>query len=217
LLGFSSITARGFDVAQVQVCAARRNAQDLNGLPGLNLAFEVGDLEGRLPETDASVDIALCLYSVLSHLPVTSLPKVATEIARVTKGHFIATVRSIGSNPTVFIDSIETARHFELDHRRDRCEIEFRDGRRMTLRFHLFAASELQRGFANQFEIEDLCGLDIFHSRFSPDHRWNPVSSEFDPRFSNLLAQLEARYARNPCFMERATHLMLVAHPRGAA
>jgi SAM-dependent methyltransferase len=217
LLGFSSITARGCDVAQVQVCAARRNARDLYGLLGLDLTFEVGNLEGRLPEADASVDITLCLYRVLSHLPVTSLPKVATEIARVTKGHFIATVRSTGSISTVFIDSIDRARHFELDHRLDRCEIEFCDGRHMTLRFHLFAVSELLRGFAGQFEVEDLCGIDIFHSRFSPDHRWNPVSSEFDPQFSNLLAQLEARYARNPCFMERATHLMLVAHTRRVA
>ena len=87
----------------------------------------------------------------------------------------------------------------------------------MTLRFHLFAVSELLRGFAGQFEVEDRCDIDIFHSRFSPDHRWNPVSSEFDPQFSNLLAQLEARYARNPCFVERATHLMMVAHPREVA
>jgi hypothetical protein len=43
------------------------------------------------------------------------------------------------------------------------------DGRRMALRFHLFTADELLRCFAEQFAVEDLCGLDIFHSRFSPD------------------------------------------------
>ena len=112
-LGFSSITARGFDVAQAQIHVARRMAHDLAGLPGVNLHFEVADLTGRLPEVDASIDMTLCLYSVLSHLPVDSLPTVAAEIARVTRGHFITTVRSIGSPPTIFVDSIENARRFQ--------------------------------------------------------------------------------------------------------
>jgi len=159
------------------------------------------------------VDITLCLYSVLSHLPVTKLPRVATEIARVTKGHFVTTVRSTGSPPTAFVDSIEAARRFEMDHDLDRCEIEFHDGRRMALRFHLFTADELRSCFAEQFEIEDLCGLDIFHGRFSPDARWHPAAIGADPRFSNLLAQLEARWMHNSSFMARATHLMLVGLP----
>jgi hypothetical protein len=196
---------------------ARRNARDLQGVPGLNLRFDVADLEDRLPEVDASVDITLCLYSVLSHLPITALSHVAAEIARVTNGYFVTTVRSIGSTPTVLIDSIEMAQSFELDHDHDRCEIEFYDGRRITLRFHLYTAEELQRGFAKQFEIKDLCGLDIFHGRFNPDRRWNPASCGIDPRLSNLLIQLEEKYARNPSFMERATHLMLVGRRRQAS
>jgi hypothetical protein len=78
-------------------------AHDLAELPGVALTFEVADLTGRLPEVDASMDMTLCLYSVLSHLPVDNQPKVAAEIARVSKGHFIATVRSIGSPPTIFL------------------------------------------------------------------------------------------------------------------
>ena len=77
--GFSKITARGFDVALAQIQAARRLARDLARLPGVNLAFDVADLLDRLPEPDASVDITLCLYSVLSHLPISELPKVAAE------------------------------------------------------------------------------------------------------------------------------------------
>jgi hypothetical protein len=53
---------------------------------------------------------------VLSHLPTAILLRVAAEIARVTRGHLIATVRAIGSTPTIFIDSIDKARHFKLDH-----------------------------------------------------------------------------------------------------
>jgi hypothetical protein len=91
--------------------------------------LEVADLTGELPEADASVDLTLCLYSVLSHLPVTSLPKFSAEVARVTSGHFIATVRSVGSTPTISVDSIEKARHFKRDNSRDRCEVELCDGR----------------------------------------------------------------------------------------
>src|SRR5262249_58132480 len=113
-LGFTKISARGFDVAVTQIRAAKRLARDLAEIPGVCLRFEVADLLDRLPEPDASIDITLCLYSVLSHLPVSDLPQVASEFARVSSGHFITTVRSIGSTPTVFVDSIEVARHFNL-------------------------------------------------------------------------------------------------------
>ena len=72
-------TARGFDVARVQVQRARLLARDLSGISGVNITFEVADFTGELPEADASVDLTLCLYSVLSHLPVASLPKISAE------------------------------------------------------------------------------------------------------------------------------------------
>ena len=217
LLGFSRITARGFDVAETQIQTARRTAQDLAGLSGVKLTFDVADLTDRLPETDASVDMTLCLYSVLSHLPVNSLPKVSAELARVTGGHFITTVRSIGSTPTIFVDSIETARHFKLDHSLDRCEVELANGRRVALSFHLFTALELQNCFARHFDIEDVCGLDIFHSRFIPDGRWNPASLPVNQRLSCHLEQLEEIYTRDLAFMDRATHLLLIGRCRQAS
>jgi SAM-dependent methyltransferase len=213
-LGFTTIAARGFDVAEVQIQAARLMARDIAGLPGVDLTFDVADLTDPLPEADASVDITLCLYSVLSHLPVASLPKVSAEMARVTRGHFVTTVRSVGSAPTVFVDSIEKARHFQHDHARDQCKIELYDGRRFTVRFHLFGACELRSCFANRFAIEDLRGLDLFHSRFAPDPRWNPASLPIDRPFRDYLARLEDAYSRTPGFMERATHLLLVGRRR---
>ncbi|HTC12097.1 MAG TPA: class I SAM-dependent methyltransferase [Acetobacteraceae bacterium] len=213
-LGFTTITARGFDLAAVQIKAARRGAYALRRIPGLDLTFVVANLQDRLPEADASVDITLCLYSVLSHLALPTLPAAIAELSRVTRGHFVTTVRSIGSTPTIFVDSIEAARRFELDHESDRCEIEFHDGRRLALRFHLFTPQELQRTVGSQFEIEDLRGLDIFHGRFGLDERWNPVEAAFDPRFTALVSQLEERFAHHPSFMERATHLMLVGRRR---
>jgi hypothetical protein len=160
------------------------------------------------------VDLTLCLYSVLSHLPVGSLPKISAEVARVTSGHFIATVRSVGSTPTISVDSIEKAWHFKHDNSRDRCEIEFCDGRHIELSFHLFTASELRSHFVEHFDIDDLRGLDLFHNRFAPDPRWNPASLAIDTQCSDELDRLEETYATSSGFLERANHLLLVARRR---
>src|SRR5882672_9859592 len=134
-LGFSGITARGFDIAQAQIQRARLATRTLSSLPGVNLTFDVADLADRLPEADASVDLTLCLYSALSHLPVARLPDISKEIVRVTSGYFITTVRPIGSTPTAFVDSIEKVRRLKQDHVRDRCEIDLSDGRHMHSAF----------------------------------------------------------------------------------
>jgi SAM-dependent methyltransferase len=213
-LGFDAITARGFDVARVQVQKAQFLARDLSNLPGVNLTFDVADLAGELLEADASVDLTLCLYSVLNHLPLARLPKISAEFARVTSGQFITTVRSVGSTPSILVNSIEKARQFKYDDGRDRCEIELYDGRHIDLDFHLFTASELRGYFVEQFDIEQVRGLDLFHSRFAPDLRWNPPSLTINEEFSDELERLEESYATRPGFIERATHLLLVAARR---
>src|SRR3984893_12775305 len=213
-LGFSSITARGFDIAQAQIQRARLAARNPSSLPGVNLAFDVADLADRLPEPDASVDLTLCLYSALSHLPVTRLPEILKEMARITSGHFITTVRPIGSTPTAFVDSIEKVRRLKQDHVRNRCEIDLSDGRHLAFSFHKFTAVELRNYFAGCFDIEDLRGLDLFHSRFMPDPRWNRPG---DSQLADELARLENAYATSSKFMDRPTHLLLVARSRRAA
>ena len=216
-LGFSTITARGFDIAQAQIQRARLAARNLSDLPGVNLTFDVADLADRLPESDASVDLTLCLYSALSHLPVASLKDISAEIARVTSGHFITTVRPVGSTPTAFIDSVENVRRLKQDHVRDRCEIDLSDGRRLAFGFHLFTAVELRNHFSGCFDIEDLRGLDLFHCRFTPDSRWNPVRSLGDSPLADELDLLEKACAARPEFMDRAAHLLLIARSRRAA
>jgi SAM-dependent methyltransferase len=215
-LGFSSITARGFDIAQAQIKRARLTARNLSSLPGVNLQFDVADLTDRLSESDASVDLTLCLYSALSHLPVASLKDISTEIARVTSGHFIATVRPVGSTPTGFVDSVENVRRLKQDHVRDRCEIDLSDGRHLAFGFHMFTAAELQSHFAGCFDIEDLRGLDLFHCRFTPDPRWNPACPPGDNSLADELDVLEKACARRPEFIDRAAHLLLVARSRRA-
>ena len=215
-LGFSNIIARGFDVAETQIRTARDLGQRLSELPGVVLVFDVADLTEPLPEADGSVDLTLCLYSVLSHLPAESLPRVSAEMARVTRGHFVATVRSVGSTPSIFVDSVEKARHFQHDHERDLCRVELYDGRSFVLRFHLFTAAEFRDSFADRFVVEDLRGLDLFHSRFVQDPRWNPASLASDRVSRDHLDRLEDTYARLPGFMEQANHFMLVGHPIAA-
>jgi hypothetical protein len=153
----------------------------------------------------------LCLYSALSHLPLARLPDISKEIARVTSGHFIATVRPIGSMPTAFVDSIEKVCRLKQDHARDRCEIDLSDGRQIAFSFHQFTAAELRNHFSSCFDIEDVRGLDLFHSRFMPDSRWNPVSPLDDSQLADELERLEKAYATRAEFMDRATHLLLVA------
>lgn len=68
-LGFTKITARGFDVARAHIQRARLLASGLTRIPGVTMIFDVADLTRELPEADASIDLTLCRYSVLSHLP----------------------------------------------------------------------------------------------------------------------------------------------------
>ena len=213
-LGFTAIRARGFDFAEAQSDRARFQAADLASLPGVNLSFDVADLGAPLPEAAASVDLALCLYSVLSHLPRPALAGFAAEIGRVTSGSFITTVRPIGSVPTLSVASMEKAVQFKLDHREDVCKIDFRDGRHIAMSFHLFTAAEFRSYFADHFEIEDLRGLDLFHGRFAPDPRWNPPYLTEDRSLEDELSRLEEAYSASPAFMDRATHLLLTARRR---
>jgi SAM-dependent methyltransferase len=209
-LGFSSITARGFDVSRTQIEQARSLARNLADIPQVRLVFDVADLAEPLPEPDGTVDIALCLYSVLSHLPIGELTKVSRELSRVTSGHLVVAVRSIGSVPSAFVYPIEKVRYLRRDHNRDQCEIELHDHSRATFSLHLFSAAELRRYFAQNFVIEDVRGLDLFHSRFAPDSRWSPPYLQTDKHLSEELALLEEMCATKPEFVDRATHIMLV-------
>lgn len=209
-LGFESIDARGFDISYSQIELARRCACSLADIEGVNLTFEVADLTESLREADGTVDIAVCLYSVLSHLPGHRLRNVSRELARVTSGHLVVSVRSIGSMPSAFVCPMETVRYLRRDHDLDQCEIELRDHSRATFLLHLFDEAELRACFAQYFVVEDLRGLDLFHSRFAPDDRWSPPRLRADVGLAKELAMLEEMFATRPGFIDRAMHIMLV-------
>jgi len=213
-LGFKHIEGLGFDIAEAQIAMARELTRAIASIPGVSLGFEIRDATRPFPEADHSTDLTLCLYCVLNHLPVTELVPVIGELARVTRGSFITTVRAIGSTPTAFIDSLGNARSFLQDHKSDRFFVELSNGEALSMPSHLFAAAEFRAVVDRSFVVDSLCGLDLFHSRFSLDPRWNPDTL---PQSSGLVAELaclEERYSRHPAFIDRATHLLCVGHPR---
>lgn len=215
-LGFTEINARGFDIAREQIRRARFLTRDLSKLTGVTIQFDFGDLTQRLPEHDASVDITVCLYSVLCHLSIVNFEKVAAEFARVTRGVVVTTVRPTKSLPTVFVDSIDKAVFFQNRPHSDSMEVALNDGRHFTLDVHLFSAKELRALFSEYFSITDLVGLDLFHSRFAQDPRWTSVNSEKETMFLEHIDRLEEIFTENHDFLEYATHLLLVGKRRNA-
>jgi hypothetical protein len=153
---------------------------------------------------------------VLNHVPAIALTDVVAELGRVTRGHFVSTVRAIGSAPTIYVEGVDQARQFRQDHQSGRVFVEMRDGRRIAFDSHLFGAAELRRLAEHHFDVEGLRGLDLFHGRFAPDPRWNPATLKDSDGFRSELARLEERYGADPAFIDHATHLLLVARARGA-
>jgi SAM-dependent methyltransferase len=111
-MGFTRITARGVDLAETQVRCARVLSKDLASRAGVTLRLEVGDIREARSEPDGSVDICFCLYGVLSHLPAEELSTIFSELARVTKGKFVATLRAIGSAPTIYVDGVKAGKAY---------------------------------------------------------------------------------------------------------
>jgi SAM-dependent methyltransferase len=212
-LGFTRIEALGTDIAERQIRCARYLARRLAHRGEVALRFQVADIRDRLPLADKSVDLCLCLYTVLNHVPRSDLPQVFQEIARVTDGELVATVRSAGSVPTIFVGPVESARQFHQDNRSDRFDVDLHDGRHASFDAHLFTADELAAVAGRHLSIGDIRGLDLFHSRFATDPRWNPPSLVASDGLFAQLDRIEAAFCRDPDFIDYATHLLLVAGP----
>ncbi|MGH6614548.1 class I SAM-dependent methyltransferase [Sphingomonas sp.] len=214
LLGIPEICATGFDISGEQIAIARLQTSTLRQLPGVRLRLEERDLATPLSEEDASIDLCLCLNGVLNHMPAAHRASVAADLARVTAGKLFVTVRTCGSQPSIFIDRIDAATDFHHDDRTDRLEINLRDGHRVEFDLHLFHASEVRALFAPHIDIIRLSGIDIFHSRFTPDPRWNPAEGAEDAAFHRDLELLEQAYAADPHFIDHATHVLMIAEPQ---
>jgi hypothetical protein len=109
-------------------------------------------------------------------------------------------VRSVGSTPTIFVDSIEKACHIKHDNSRDQCEIELCDGRHIVLSFHLFAASELRNYFSDHSTLRICAASTCF---IIASHLTLVGTLHLYDEFERL----EESYATSSGFVERATHL----------
>lgn len=215
-MGFATITARGIDLAELQIRHARVLSQTVIMHRTVSLGFEVGDIRKPLTEADQTVDLCLCLYGVLNHLPAADLPAVFKEVARVTRGQFIATVRGTGSMPTIYVDELKAARTYHQDNDLGQMDIEFLDGKHASLPSKLFTAAELRALASSVLHVDDLSGLDLFHGRFAHDPHWNPPEAAASTGFAQNLRELEHRFCHHPDFMDHATHLLMLARAQGA-
>lgn len=207
-LGFQRIDAEGFDISSAMIDLARDGARSsTSGIP--EARFTVCDIEqGLAAYRDAPADLVLCLYGVLNHLPAQRHEAVATQLARAATGSLLVTARTIGSMPSIFVAGVEDAIDFRRDHQRDRLCVALKDGRHIEFGMHLFSASELKSLFAQEGEIAELVGVDLFHGRFAPDARWNP-SMMADRDFNDALVRLEHLCACDMRFIDRAAHVLL--------
>lgn len=213
-MGFTNIRAHGIDLAEAQIRRARTLAHTLAAKDDVKVRFEVGDIRARMPESDGSVDLCLCLYEVLNHLPADDLPGLFREVARITRGKFLATMRGIGSAPTIYVDGVKAAKSYTQDNAQGRLEVEFFDGRHVSFASHLFSAAEIRALAAPALKIDDLSGLDLFHGRFANDPSWNPPEATPGSSLLQALRSLERRFSRDSVFIDHATHLLMVAHAR---
>ena len=216
-MGFTEISARGLDLSESQIRWARMLSDPLSSAKGITLTYEVENITNGLRQADKNVDICLCLYGVLNHVPIDGLTRILQEIARVTTHSLIATVRAIGSAPTIYVDGVAAARSFKQDNNSGRLDVEFQNGSKASFDSHLFSRDTIKTAIVDSMEIEDIRGLDFFHGRFANDPRWNPPTVAFSEHFSRELEALEQRYSHDPEFMDHATHLLFVARPRALA
>ncbi len=208
-LGFTKIEAYGFDISPNMIALAKEQAGSIDN-PTIHINLICCDITQTLPFEDAKFDLSLCLYGVVNHLPVEVHDRVAGELNRVTEGTLFVTVRTVGSQPTIYIDRLDRALTFHQDNDADLMEVDLIDGRHISFTSHLFTSGDLRALFRGRFACTLMVGLDVFHGRFALDERWNPGSITDQADFEGHLVELEHRYACLPLFIDRAAHILLV-------
>ena len=208
-LDFEAIDAYGFDISPAMITLAKAGATSIND-PTIQVNFTVNDITAPLPFDAAKFDVSLCLYGVLNHLPVEMHGRVAAELSRVTRDTLFATVRTAGSQPTIYVDRLDRARAFHQDNDADWMEVDLVDGRHLGFTSHLFTSDGLRLLFQEHFAGTVMVGLDVFHSRFAANKHWNPPTLKDQEAFESDLSELEHRYACSPHFIDRAAHILLV-------
>ena len=212
-LGFTDIEVHGIDLSPGMVALSAASAEAVSH-PGTRITLATGDVTTGLPFADDSFDVTMCLYGVLNHVSVAAHANAAAELARVTLGTLFVTVRTVGSLPTIYVDELDRARAFRQDNDADWMEVDLDDGRHLAFPSHLFTGADLHALFRLHLATTAMVGLDLFHSRFASHPNWNPRSIAGQHEFEQHLSDLERRYASDPHFINRASHILLVGEKR---
>jgi SAM-dependent methyltransferase len=208
-LGFERVNAFGFDISPAMIALAKSTLGSIDD-QAIRMSFMVRDITNGRAFNDQDFDLCLCLYGVFNHLPVAVHDQVARELVRVTQDTLFVTVRAAGSLPTIYVDSLDHARAFYQDNVADRMEVDMLNGEHIGFTSHLFTSTELGGLFRPHLAEAALIGLDVFHSRFATDQRWNPTTLAGESEFDSDLDALEYRYASDPRFIDRSAHILLV-------
>lgn len=206
-MGFVAIDARGIDLSPAMIDLARIRARSTADAH-IGIRFEVGDIVDALDDEDErSFDIVLCLNGVLNHLVPAERNRSAAAMERICDGEIFVTVYSIGGLPSTDLASARDVRGLQQDNEKDRLGIDLADGRHLDLPSHLFRAAELPGLFSERVRQEELVGLDLFHSRFGSNPRWNPGT--LDSRARNAeLDRLEQLCEEMPALIDSAAQVL---------
>lgn len=213
----------GFDISHTQLEIARQESgKYLDGLSnGAKPAFDFleQDLSKPLPWEDGHFHLVLCNYTVLNHLTQHSLPLAIAELCRVSTGHLIATLRAVGSTPTVCITGMEHVREYRHDPGRSNLTFTLDDGSQHALPFKIYSAQALEALFSPHADVVDVRAIDLFVSRFAADKNW--TSALLDglpdrPGVVEKLKEMEESLCRLPGWIDHGTHVLVVAKPRSS-
>ena len=213
----------GFDISSTQLEIARHEGRRyLDGLsngakPALD--FQEQDLSKPLPWDDGHFHLVLCNYTVLNHLTLHSLPLAIAELCRVSTGRLIATLRAVGSTPTVCVTGMEHVREYRHDPGRSNLSFTLNDGSQHALPFKLYSAQALDGLFSPHADVVDVRAVDLFVSRFAADKNW--TSSLLDclpdrPAVIEKLKEMEESLCRLPGWIDHGTHVLVVAKARSS-
>ncbi len=134
-------------------------------------------------------------------------------MCRVSTGRLIATLRAVGSTPTVCVTGMEHVREYRHDPSRSNLIFTLNDGSQHALPFKMYSAQALEALFSPHADVVDVRAIDLFVSRFAADKNW--TSSLLDgladrPEVVEKLKEMEEGLCRLPGWIDHGTHVLVV-------
>jgi SAM-dependent methyltransferase len=214
-LGFERVNATGVDTSPIMIEIAKSSAPRIDDR-AIRLEYIVHDITEGSAFKNREFDLCLCLYGVLNHLPRETHRGTAYELARVTGNSLFVTVNTVGGRPENYVDFATDVAEFQRYENDDVVGVYMMDRQHLEFPSHRFSSIELLALFKDHLAGTTVVGIDMFHTRFAPDARWNPSAVAFQQDFELDLSELEYRYASDPRFINRAAHILLIGEQTGS-